>query len=181
MDEQVIDREAGQAPASMPFYKKWWVWVIAVAAVILAIVLFGGEDAVQSDLLDYINNDMTDVSALDSDVVDLYNKAKNSVNDYTMYQILCDEVIPKSKELIEKAEAVEIGTDEVKAAHELYLDAINKQNQALTLMLSALENQDYTVLTQANEKLDESRRLMRDYESELKALAKEHDVEINYN
>ena len=90
-----------------------------------------------------------------------------------------NEVIPKSKKLIEEAESIEIETSEVKKVHEIYLDAINKNNQAFTLMLSALENQDYTVMTQANEKLDEARKLLRDYESALGTLAKEHDVDIS--
>jgi Ser/Thr protein kinase RdoA (MazF antagonist) len=130
-------------------------------------------------LTDYINNDTNEMVELDAEVIELYEKAQNSANDYTMYEILMNEVIPKSKKLIEEAESIEIETSEVKKVHEIYLDAINKNNQAFTLMLSALENQDYTVMTQANEKLDEARKLLRDYESALETLAKEHDVEIS--
>ena len=57
--------------------------------------------------------------------------------------LLDEERIGLAKELIEEAESIEIETSEVKKVHEIYLDAINKNNQAFTLMLSALENQDY--------------------------------------
>lgn len=179
MNEQTINQEEMQQPIQKPFYKKWWVWAIAAVVAIVAIALFSGGDAVQDDLLDYINNDTNEMVELDAEVIELYEKAQNSANDYTMYEILMNEVIPKSKKLIEEAESIEIETSEVKKVHEIYLDAINKNNQAFTLMLSALENQDYTVMTQANEKLDEARKLLRDYESALETLAKEHDVEIS--
>ncbi len=180
MNEQTVNQEEMQQPTKKPFYKKWWVWGIAAVVVVVAISLFSGGDAVQDDLLDYLNNDRTEMVELDAEVAELYEKAQNSANDYTMYEILIDEVIPKSKELIKEAESIDMKTEEVKDVHERYLDAINKQNQALTLLLSALENQDYTALTQANEKLDESRKLMRNYESALTELAKEHDVELIY-
>lgn len=180
MNEQTVNQETMQQPTKKPFYKNWWVWAIAAVVIILAIALFSGGDAVQDDLLDYINNDFADISELDAKVYDLYEKARNSEDDYSMYLILSDEVIPESKKLIEEAEDLALETKEVKEVHELYLDAINKQNQAFTLMLSALENQDYVIMTQANEKLDEARKLMRDYESALKDLADEHGVEISY-
>lgn len=180
MDEQTMYQETMQPPAKKPFYKNWWVWAIAAVVIVLAIALFSGGDAVQDDLLDYINNDTTEMNKLDAKVYDLYEKARNSEDDYSMYTILTNEVIPESQKLIDEAEGLVIETKEVKEVHEVYLDAINKQNQAFTLMLSALENQDYTVITQANEKLDEARKLMRDYESAIKELAKEYDVEISY-
>ena len=159
-------------------YKKWWIGAIAVIAIILAIALFSGGDAVQDDLLDYINNDCDEIIELDAEVRDLYEKARNSVNDYVMLSVLKNEVIPESQKLIDEAEDIEIETKEVKAVHELYINSLNKQHQAFTLMLAALEDQDYVVVTQANEKLDESRKLMRDYETALKDLAKEHEVEF---
>ena len=126
MNEQTMNQEEMQQPIQKPFYKKWWVWAIAVVVVIVAIAMFSGGDAVQDDLLDYINNDTNEMVELDAEVIELYEKAQNSANDYTMYEILMNEVIPKSKELIEEAESIEIETSEVKKVHEIYLDAINK-------------------------------------------------------
>ncbi len=157
-------------------YKKWWVYAIAAAVLLLIILLFAGGDSVQDDLIDYINNDLPEITELDSDVRELYESARNSSNDQTMYLIIKNSVIPKSKQLIDEAEDIEIETKEVRELHEIYLESINKQGQAFTLMLAALEAQDYTLITSANEKLDESRKLMRDYEEELEELMEEHDV-----
>ena len=178
MNEQTVDQEFAEQKPKNPLYKKYWVGAAVVICIILAMALFGGGDAIQDDLLDYINNDCVEMIKLDAEVHDLYEKARSSANDYAMYTILSNEVIPQSQELRDEAEGLEIETKEVKAVHELYIDSINKQHQAFTLMLSALENQDYVVLTQANEKLDESKKLMRDYETALKDLAKEHDVKF---
>lgn len=176
IQEEII-QEIIQPPLVKTFYKKWWFWAITAGVIVLIIALFASGDKVQDDLLDYINNDLDEVADLETEVYDIYEEARNS-SDYILYQSLQNNIIPKSRKLIEKAEAVEIETDEVREVHELYLDAINKQDQAFTLMLSALENQDYAIVTQANEKLDEARKLMRDYQSALKKLAKEHDVEL---
>lgn len=177
-NEQNNPAQEHPQPTKKPLYKRWWVWIAAAAAIVLAIVLFNGGDPVQDDLLDYVNNDMTEIVKLDEEVSELYETARSSGSDYTIYGILLDQVIPKSRELIEKAEAVEVETDELEKLHELYLDALNKQDQAFTLLLSAIEEQDFATVTQANEKLDDARKLMREYISKLEKLAEEHNVEF---
>lgn len=158
------------------FYKKWWVYVIAAAVLVLIIMLFVGGDAVQDDLIDYINNDITQITSLDSEVRSLYETARESSADATMYVILKNDVIPKSNQLIDKAEDIEVETEDVRELHEIYLESLNKQGQAFTLLLAAIEAQDYSLITQANEKLDESRKLMREYEDKLEELMQKHDV-----
>ena len=185
MDEQTINQE----PINMDppkkdvkyFLKKWWVWALLAVVVILAIAIFsGGNGAVGEELLEYVNDDCTKTDELYQEVSDLYEQARNSGDDYSMYTILVNDVIPCSQELIDEAESLEFDSDEIKAVHDIYIDAINKQNQAFTLMLSALENQDYAIVTQANEKLDEARKLIREYRSELTKLGEEHGVEITF-
>ena len=173
-----MNQESMEQNVKKPIYKIWWFWAIVVIGIVLAISLFDGGDAVQDDLLDYVNKDCVEMIELDTEVRNLYEKARNSSNDYTMYTILVNEVIPESQKLLDEAEGLEINTKEVKSVHELYIDSINKQHQAFTLMLAALEDQDYVLITQANEKLDESRKLMRDYETALKGLAKEYNIKL---
>ncbi len=185
MNEQTINQEPINIDPPQRdlkyFLKKWWVWALLAVAIILAIALFsGGNGAIGDELLEYVNNDCTKTDELYEEVSGLYEKARNSDDDYSMYTILVNEVIPCSQELIDEAESLEFDNQEVKAVHDIYIDAINKQNQAFTLMLSALENQDYTIVTQANEKLDESRKLMREYRAALTKLAEEHDIEITF-
>ena len=155
------------------------VGIAVVLALIVILIYTATQDSVQDELLDYINKDMASISELDTEVRDLYTSAReDSADDYEMYDMLRENVIPKSQELISKAEAMKFESDEIRQVHELYLESINQQSRAFTLLLSAIEGQDYTLVTQANERLDASRKAMRDYEAALDRLAEEHDVKI---
>ncbi len=183
MNEKTNEQASSQFDApqerKMPFYKKWWMWAIA-AFVIFALAFFGsGGGTVQDDLIDYINQDMLDIAPLDEEVHELYEKARTSENDYTFYLLLDEQVLPRAKKLTEDAEAISPKTKEVRALHEIYIDAVNTQFQAMTLIMAALESQDYVMVTNANEKLDESRKLYREYQTELEKLMDKHDVEFN--
>lgn len=71
---------------------------------------------------------------------------------------------------------MEIETDELKKIHEDYIEATNIQANAFLLIVSAIENQDSTLINEANEKLNIARKMMRDHQNNVKKLAKEHDV-----
>ena len=164
-------------PKKKRFYQKWWFWAIAAVVVIGLFALLLGGSAVEEDLTEYINEDLKEVKVLHNTLDELYEAARESDSDYEFYEMLDEVVIPKSRELIDKAEAVEVETEEVRLLHEKYLSALNTQDQAFTLILAAIENDDYATLTQANEKLDEARRLYREYKAELEALMDEHGLE----
>ena len=161
-----------------PFYKRWWVWIAVALVVALAILLFSG-DPVQDDLIDYINNDLTEAGELENEVIALYDEARELDNDYLMYVMIKEKVLPKAMEWEDAVEAIEPETEEVRAAHELYIDTVNQNTRAFTMMLAALEEQDYALATEANQMLDKARKSGRDYVAAIKALAQEHNVEFN--
>ena len=80
-----------------PFYKRWWVWIAVALVVALAILLFSG-DPVQDDLIDYINNDLTEAGELENEVIALYDEARELDNDYLMYVMIKEKVLPKAME-----------------------------------------------------------------------------------
>lgn len=159
-----------------PFYKKKWVWIGVALVVVLAIILLGG-DPVQDDLIDYWNDDMQEIGELEEEVLALYEEARTSENDYTFYTMLDEQVIPKAKEWSAAAEEITPETEEVKELHEHYISYTNEMYNAFTMMMAAIEEQDYVLITQANEKIDAAKKAGRDYVSALKSLMKEHDVE----
>ena len=91
MTEQTMNRQEIISKIK-PFLKKWWVWLIAISLIVFIIVLSTGTDKVQEDLLNYVNDDCVKTDILYSEVYDLYEKARNSEDDETMYIILFDEV-----------------------------------------------------------------------------------------
>lgn len=149
---------------------------VVIAAIIIGVILSSG-DPVQDDLIDYINKDLQTVITPEGEAIDLYDAAKkDTATDHEMYLMLRDEVLPAARKWDNAAEAISVETEEVRKVHELYIEMVNEYYSGWTLMLSALEKQDYTLMTQANEKLNSGKKLGRDFQAELSKLMAEHDV-----
>lgn len=137
-------------------------------------------DPVQDDLLKYVNVEMPKILELDSSVITKYESVSgnNYVSDDIVYDKIVNEILPVSRELIKQAEGIIPATQEVREVHELYLSSLSSTDTALTTIVAALANYDYNGMTLANEKLSQSRRLMRDYQAALKVLADKVGVEL---
>lgn len=164
----------------LPFYKKrWFLPLVIVAAILVVIIIIAsGSDPVQDDLIDYINNDLSQIEPLENEVLALYEEARESASDFEMYIMLRDAVLPKAKAWKEAAEDVVVETEEVSELHEIYIGVANDNYNAFTIMLAALEEQDYNGVASANEKLDAAKAGGREFKSKLRALMDEHGVEF---
>jgi aspartate-semialdehyde dehydrogenase len=137
-------------------------------------------DPVQDDLLNYVNKEMKEVGKLESTAVSAYEgvSGTNYQDDQTMYDTLMNDVIPNYSEFVKELESVKIETDEVREIHEIYIEGANIQFNAFAKIKQALENQDADLIQEANDMLADARGHIRDYQTKLNKLAKEHDVEI---
>ncbi|MEG3071084.1 MAG: hypothetical protein RQM92_09920 [Candidatus Syntrophopropionicum ammoniitolerans] len=133
---------------------------------------------VQEDLLNYLNEQTPRLAAMENEVVEELDSVigKNYSNDIETYQVIVDKVIPGYRDFMEALEAVKPATPEVVGLHEIYIDAVNKQFNAIVQISAAIENQDTNLISHANEKLSEGRKGIRTYENELQALAQKHNV-----
>ncbi|BAU28922.1 hypothetical protein DFP93_103231 [Aneurinibacillus soli] len=146
---------------------------------LLALFLVGcGQSEVSKDLVDYINNKLPELAKVETDAVRDYESVsgKNFKNDEIMYNKLQDSVIPKYRDFVGKLEAIKPATKELQAVHEIYIQAANKQYSAFVQMSDALEKQDAGLLAQANDKLAEGRKGIRQWQTEIEALAKKNNV-----
>jgi aspartate-semialdehyde dehydrogenase len=152
------------------------------ALFILILLLLSGcsGDPVQDDLLNYVNKEIKNAGKLEAAAVSAYDgvSGANYQDDQTMYDALINDVIPNYSEFMKELEAVTIETDEVRAIHEIYLEGANIQFNAFAKIKQALEEQDANLIQEANDMLADARKHIRDYQTELDKLAKEHDVEI---
>lgn len=142
------------------------------------IVACNTKNPVTEEIVSYINGDLKQLSEEEVRLNQAYESVtgNNSVDDETTYNKLSDEIIPGYVEYIKKVEAVNIKSQELKDVHEIYIEAINIQHSALTIILSGLENGDYDKIDEANTKLTEARKMMRDYQSELTKLMDKYHV-----
>lgn len=140
-----------------------------------------GTDPVQEDLLNYVNEEMTDAFELEALAVGAYDQVSgiNYTDDYTMYDTISLTVIPNYNEFIKELNQVKIETEELRDIHEIYIEAADIQFNAFVKILSALETQEIALVEEANSMLEEARSLIREYLDAIDTLAKEHDVEFD--
>lgn len=149
--------------------------------VFFTLLLLGcGQDPVQAELLDYLNNRLPALDAIESKIISDYDSVTgpNYTNDEETYAVLTEKVIPDYRGFIIKLEEMQLQTQELEELHDLYIVATNKQYNAIVQITAALENQDTNLVVAANEKLSEGRKGIRDFHSKLQALAAKHNIEI---
>ncbi|MFJ8266681.1 hypothetical protein [Peribacillus asahii] len=149
---------------------------------LISVFLVGcGSDPVQEDLLNYVNKELKQAGELENTALDAYDSVtgQNYKDDQTMYDVISLTVIPTYRDFITELEDVKAETEEVRKLHEQYIEAANIQQDAFNLILTALENQSHEKMSEANAKLAEARKILRDYNKGIEDLAKEHDVELN--
>lgn len=98
-------------------------------------------------------------------IIGLYDSVTgvNYTNDEALYYTLLDEVIPGYRQFVADLEAIMPENKEIQALHEKYIEAANIQYNSFTLMISAIEQQSMDTMTEANQGLDEARRLLREW------------------
>ncbi|MEH7416184.1 hypothetical protein V7266_12945 [Neobacillus drentensis] len=155
------------------------------AIVLPFILLLSGcfNDPVQDDLLNYVNKEMKQAGKLEAAAVSAYEgvSGANYTDDQTMYDALTKKVIPNYNEFIKELDSVNIETDELKKIHEIYIEGADIQFKAFITIKQALEEQDPALVQEANDMLADAREHIRDYNSKLNNLAKEHDVKLKNN
>ncbi|WP_342429438.1 hypothetical protein [Neobacillus sp. FSL H8-0543] len=137
-------------------------------------------DPVQDDILDYINEKTTTAAQLESQAIATYGSVSggNYQDDQTLYDALVNEIIPDYTKFIDELESVDIETEELREVHEIYLSGAEQQFNGFVKIVEAIDNQDASMIDEANLMLDEGRENINEYLDKLNALAKEHDVEI---
>lgn len=154
--------------------------LMSVIFISLLVLTGCGSDPVHDELLNYINTDMKPLAAKEQKVLDDYDSVtgNNYTDDETLYNKLIDEILPEYRDFISELEGINIETKELSDIHEKYIDAANTQQQGLIKITDALEKQNIGLAAEANQMLTEGRKGLRDYQKEIKNLAKEHNVEF---
>jgi hypothetical protein len=113
---------------------------------------------------------MTDLGEREADLVERYGSVtgENYQDDATTYGVLI-ELLPDIQSFITDLEAVTPPSGPIADAHAAYIEAWNTQAEGMTLVASALDQQDLTLVAQGNEKLADARALMRKAQQQMRA------------
>jgi hypothetical protein len=148
---------------------------------LITFILSGcGNDPVQEDLLEYLNEELPAISDIELDAVNAYQSVTgvNYQDDYIMYDTLVYDVVPTYQQFLDELEAIELETEELREIHETYIDGANLQYNAFVRIITALEEQDFGKIEEANEMLNDARKQMRDFNNQIVQIAEEHSVEL---
>jgi hypothetical protein len=153
------------------------------AMICLNLGLISCSNQVEEELRNYVLMDLPKLAKQESTAINFYNSATgdNYKNDQTSYLLIRDSVIPLFKDYTVKLEEISnnLKTEEVRKVHESYIEAANVEFSAFLNVLTAIEQQDYSRMAEANDKISKSRKIIRDCSSELKILCEKHNIKLN--
>ena len=146
----------------------------------LFMLLSACSNPVQDEILSYVNDELPAIAKAEEDIIAKYSNVTgaNYTDDATLYDALTNEIIPLYSDFIDKLEAIRISDKELQSIHESYIEAAKQQHKALKIMVTALENQDLTLIEEANGLLEKSQKEINVFEVNLQKYAEENNVEI---
>ncbi|WP_295735258.1 hypothetical protein [uncultured Oscillibacter sp.] len=104
----------------------------------------------------------------------------NYTDDATAYTEITERTTPLCQQLYDMVMEINPADPEISALHENYQDCAQKYLDTVALMSSALSNQDMTQVSEANDLMNETENLVQSYKRELKRLAEEWNVKMNF-
>ncbi len=134
--------------------------------------------SVSKDLINYNNNLMPALITLDTKITkDFTDQVGSSSNtNETLAAKLKDVIIPESNDLIAKANAIATETEDVQNLHAKYIAEVTEQGEGFALLLQAVQNNDTKIEDSANAKVEDSMKLLTEYEAALKDLKDKNKV-----
>ncbi|MBE5933543.1 MAG: hypothetical protein E7263_09010 [Lachnospiraceae bacterium] len=138
---------------------------------------------VQEDLVEFINDELPGIATDKDNALTIYNSYFNGteVDNSALLTDLKSNAIPSLEKYIENLSAIEVETDEVKEVKQAYLMGVQKQYEAMKMVVNAVENEMPDYLVQAEALIVEAQTYMNDYENKVKELAASNQITINSN
>lgn len=156
-----------------------------IGVVMICIMTLGLTACVDSDkqdrLLQYLNEDMKEAYELESEANEFYeaNIGQNYKSDQELYDVLIETVIPDYEVMLEDARSIDLSKySEIAEINNLVIQTWNIKKSGFEKIVTSLEQQDSSMLDEANSILEEAISLQNTYSDKLEKLAKEYEVEL---
>ena len=161
---------------------KKFLGLLLAGVMALSLAGCGGDDKAEG-LVDYINTDIQEAVDIEVEMLESYRSVtgENYTDDLTSYDEIVNNTIVLARELNDELTELsgEIEDEAILEVHKDYMAYASEYLSALGLMISALENQDYAQMSEANEKISNANMYSLEFQSGIKALAEEYGVELN--
>ncbi|MBQ8166139.1 MAG: hypothetical protein IJZ96_03785 [Lachnospiraceae bacterium] len=138
-------------------------------------------NVVQEDLVEFINEELPAIAADKNNALSIYNSYFTGIdidND-ALVADLKNNALPSMETYISNLSAIQVDTPEVEEIKQLYLVGIQKQYEAMKMVVNAVENQMPDYLVQAEALIVEAEIYMTDYEAKVVEVAGNNQITIN--
>ncbi len=138
-------------------------------------------NVVQEDLVEFINEELPGIATDKDNALTVYNSyfTGSTVDNAALVADLKANAIPSMETYISNLNAIEVETTEVEEIKQLYLMGVQKQYEAMKMVVNAVENEMPDYLVQAEALIVEAHTYMSDYETKVIEVASNHNITIN--
>ncbi len=150
-----------------------------VAVVIMCLWLLGcAPGAVQKDLVNYINQDIMGVAAVEQAALARYASVsgENYVSDQQLYSTLKREVVPTFTEFVNVLHRIEPETDAVKQLHATFINGAEYRLRGFQTIMGGIRAQDAQVVRAANSLLEEGALELEKWRTALQQLYETYGI-----
>jgi len=138
-------------------------------------------NVVQEDLVEFINEELPAIAADKNNALAVYNSyfTGADIDNDALVADLKANVLPSMETYITNLSAIQVDTPEVEEIKQMYLVGIQKQYEAMKMVVNAVENQMPDYLVQAEALIVEAEIYMSDYEAKVIEIANNNNITIN--
>lgn len=138
------------------------------------------DNTVKDDLVEFVSVELPSIQEERDNAINKYNECFNndSISPDDFLAALENEAVPELTSYIDKLNAIEVTSDEVKELKDAFYNSSSKQLEAMNYVVVALKEKDAESLNKAEACLNESASYLTNYETQLKTLAAEYNIEI---
>lgn len=149
--------------------------IVATAATVMG---FGKPDPVHEDLIDYVDNQIPALIALENHVNNEFAAcvSKKYIDDASMAAEINEGLLPATEELLAQANSIVPATKEVASLHQQYVAMVSDQLEAFKLLSHAAETSNASLIKKVNDQLALADSKSREYTANMEALKTAHKV-----
>ena len=156
------------------------ILALLLTLIMAATVLTGCSDPLYDDFENYLNVEMVDVNA---NYVKITEEAAtwSDLDDVNMLAAsVNDTLLPLVNDSLEKVNAIQPATDEVKDLKAKYIKVMDAYKAGFELIAAAVAEDSVDKMNEGNEKITEGITFLDEYNAALEALADQVGAEIEY-
>lgn len=138
----------------------------------------------QDEILSFVGKDLPGIAAERDEAVALYNSYfadGSDKNSERWMSILSDQALPKYDSYLTKLKALNLVNPEMEELKKLYVESADLQRAAIEDVINAIKNADTSLLDYAQNKVNESKAKLGEYEEKLKTMCTANNIVLQGN